>query len=288
MINAFTGKFKSFDGTEIYYESRGQGDPIVFVYGIACLMNHWHHQVSFFSKNYQVITFDLRGHHRSGIPEDQSRLNLHSIARDIPVLLRELGLTQAHFVGHSFGAQVLLSAYDQAPSIFKSITFVNGFAKNPLKGMFGLDVVEPFFHGVKNMYAKFPEILTELWRVSTDNPLSQIGAGLVGGFNLSRTEFKDIEIYARGVSHLSLAVLIPYFEDMMSFQGDLVAEKISCPALILSGDKDNVTPQKFQVELHERIKGSQFVVVPYGSHCTQLDFPDYTNLKIKEFIQSTK
>ena len=135
MINAFTGKFKSFDGTEIYYESRGQGDPIVFVYGIACLMNHWHHQVSFFSKNYQVITFDLRGHHRSGIPEDQSHLNLHSIARDIPVLLRELGLTQAHFVGHSFGAQVLLSAYDQAPSIFKSITFVNGFAKNPLKGM---------------------------------------------------------------------------------------------------------------------------------------------------------
>ena len=65
LIEKKTGYYKAFDGTPIYYETRGSGEPIVFIYGIACLMNHWHHQVEFFSKTHQVILFDIRGHHKS-------------------------------------------------------------------------------------------------------------------------------------------------------------------------------------------------------------------------------
>jgi pimeloyl-ACP methyl ester carboxylesterase len=102
------------------------------------------------------------------------------------------------------------------------------------------------------------------------------------------TQFKDIEIYARGLSQTSLGVFIPYFEDMMNFAGEKVAAKIQKPALIISGDKDMVTPLKFQEELHNLIRGSQFVRVPYGSHCTQLDFPDYINLRIEKFLSELK
>ena len=63
MINVQSGFVRSYDGTPIHYEVRGKGEPIVFVYGIACLMNHWHYQVEYFSQFRQVITFDLRGHH---------------------------------------------------------------------------------------------------------------------------------------------------------------------------------------------------------------------------------
>ena len=50
-ISVETGYFESFDGTKIYYETRGKGKPLVFVYGIGCLFNHWAHQVKYFSKN---------------------------------------------------------------------------------------------------------------------------------------------------------------------------------------------------------------------------------------------
>lgn len=284
-ISKTTGQFQSFDGTSIYYEVRGEGEPMIFVYGIACLINHWHFQIEHFSKNFKVIVFDIRGHHKSAVPKNPENLSLAAIAQDLPFLFREIGIKKAHFVGHSFGAQALLQAYDETPEIFLSLIFINGFAKNPIKGMFGLDVVEPFFHFVKAQYQKHPAIIDQLWKRAVENPFAAIAAGLAGGFNLKLTQYKDIEIYTRGVAQTSLGVFIPLFEDMMLFQGETVAAKIQLPTLIISGEQDLVTPQKFQKELHAEIDGSQFIQIPYGSHCTQLDFPDYVNLKIDEFLE---
>jgi pimeloyl-ACP methyl ester carboxylesterase len=73
---------------------------------------------------------------------------------------------------------------------------------------------------------------------------------------------------------------------MMAFDGTAVANSIRCPVLIMSGERDFVTPQNYQRELHHNIAGSEFVSIPYGSHCCQLDFPDFVNLKIQKFIDS--
>ena len=288
MIQVQSGTFHSFDDVPIYYEIRGQGEPVIFVYGIACLINHWHYQLEYFSQNFQTVAFDIRGHHKSGIPENLENLTLDAIAKDIAPMMRELGLKKAHFVGHSFGAQVILKTFDLFPELFQSITFINGFSKNPIKGMFGLDIVEPLFYYAKTLHEKSPAALTEFWKILVDNPLSKFGLGIVGGFNLKHTQLKDIEIYTRGVAHLPMKILIPYFEDMMSYQGESAAKKIDVPTLIVSGDKDMVTPQTFQTELHQLIKGSELFVVPYGSHCTQLDFPDYINLLLEKFFLSHK
>lgn len=287
-IPATEGKFISFDDTPIFYEERGKGEGVVFVYGLACLINHWHFQIDYFSQHFKSVAFDIRGHHKSGVPDDIQNLNLESSANDISYLLRHLGIKKAHFIGHSLGAQTILKTYEIYPEIFKSISFVNGFAKNPIKGMFGLDVVEPFFNFVKEQFAKNPEMLEGLWKATVKNPISMWGAGLLGGFNLKLTQFKDIEIYAQGVANVPLAVFIKFFEEMMSFDGEAVAAKISVPTLIISGENDKVTPLSFQKHLHEIIKGSELVTVPYGSHCTQLDFPDYINLKIDKFLHSIK
>ncbi len=284
LIQLNTGTFKSYDGTSIYYEVRGKGEPIVFVYGIACLMNHWKYQIDHFSKKFQVISFDLRGHHQSGAPIDNQELTLAAIGKDLSCLMRTLGLKKAHFVGHSFGVPVMLAAYGDSPSMFKSLSFVNGFSKNPIKGMFGLDVVEPLFHFVKSQFEKNPTLWNAFWRAAVDNQLAMFFSTIAGGFNFQLTPFKDIEIYAKGVSQIPLEIFLPLFEDMMAFNGDPIASTISRPTLIMSGQKDMVTPQKFQNDLHALISGSQFITIPYGSHCCQLDFPDYVNLKLEEFL----
>jgi pimeloyl-ACP methyl ester carboxylesterase len=286
LIGMSSGTFDSYDGTKIYYEVRGKGEPIVFVYGIACLTNHWRYQIDHFAKNYQVISFDLRGHHQSSIPKDPLQLTLRAIGKDLSYLLRTLGLKQAHFVGHSFGVPAMLAAYQDSPAIFKSLAFINGFSKNPIKGMFGLDVVEPFFHFVKAQFEQNPLLWNSLWKAAVDNPLSMWLSTLAGGFNFRVTQFKDIEIYAKGVSQIPLEVFLPLFEDMMRFQGDSIAESISRPTLVMSGEQDMVTPQKFQRDLHSRIAHSSLITIPYGSHCCQLDFPDYVNLKLEEFLET--
>lgn len=282
-IEKSTGWYQSFDGTPIYYETRGDGELVVFVYGIACLINHWHHQVRDISQNHKTIVFDLRGHHRSQPVMDRNNLTMESLGRDLVGLIKEVGGGRAHVVGHSFGAPVILEAYKLDPSVFRSICFINGFAKNPIKGMFGLDVIEKFYFFVKAAYEKTPEVWNTIWRMAVDNPLAMRIAALAGGFNLHLTHFKDIEVYARGVAHMELPIFLKLFEEMMSFDGSAILPTITVPTLIISGENDRVTPKSFQHDMKRDIPKAEFLSVPYGSHCTQLDFPDFVDLKMTEF-----
>lgn len=278
------GYFTSYDGHQIYYETRGKGEPIIFVYGIACLINHWNHQIDYFSKTHQSIAFDLRGHHKTMRPANTQFLSLEALGKDLKALLNHLQVPKAHFVGHSFGAQVLLSGYQHHPEIFESITFINGFATNPIKEMFGLGVVEKFYYFLKSNYSQNPALWKTLWKLSIENPLAVPLTSIAGGFNIKLTSLKDIQVYAKGVANIDLEVFFHLFEELMAFDGNSILSSIDCPALIISGENDKVTPLKFQEDIAHRITNAEFLKVPYGSHCTQLDFPDYVNLRLEKFF----
>ena len=283
-IEKTTGTFKAIDGTPIYYEVRGQGEPIVFIYGIACLMNHWHYQVEHFSKTNKVILFDIRGHHKSTPVANINNMKFEHLASDLNGLLGHLGIEKAHMVGHSFGVPYLIKTYEQFPEIFKSVTFINGFARNPLKKLFGVEFVEPLFNFLREQHRKSPDLWTALWRGMIDNPIAFQLAALAGGFNLRLTQFKDIEMYGRGVSRLELPLFFELFEQLLQFDGNSILPTITCPTLILAGDKDMLTPPAYQTEMHALISGSELMKIPYGSHCSQLDFPEFVNLKLADFI----
>lgn len=252
LISKTNGYFKALDGTKIYYETKGQGEPLVLVYGIACLLNHWHHQVDFFSKSYKVITFDIRGHHKSTPVKDFSNLSMEHIAFDIRGLLKHLGYEQADFVGHSFGGPCLLKTYEQFPEIFKSLTFINGFAKNPLQKIMGFDVIEPIYHFLKDQYKKSPDLANSLWKALIDNPFALQIMALAGGFNIRLTQYKDIEMYCRGVARLELPIFFELFNHIFSFDGTDILFDIDKPCLIIAGEKDFITPSTIQKSMADR------------------------------------
>lgn len=280
-----TGSFRSFDGTRIYYESRGEGPPIVLNYGIGCLINHWRHQIRHFSKTHRVIAYDYRAHHLSEIPENRENLNVDAMAQDLKGLMDHLEIPRASVWGHSFGAQMLVRHYDLFPEQVESLVFVNGFVQNPLHGMFGSDVTQSAFQLFKSGYEVLPETLSYLWKLGLQNPLAVHLSALAGGFNLQLTSLKDIEIYARGIAAMDLSAFLKIFESMLNYDGKPVLERIEAPTLIIGGKQDTVTPLKHQEEIHQLIKGSEFCMVPYGSHCTQLDMPELVNLKIEKFLE---
>ena len=285
LIKKETGYFKSFDGTQIYYEVRGEGDPIVFIYGIGCLMNHWHLQAEFFAKTHQVILFDIRGHHKSTPVANPANMTYEHLAFDLQGLLKHLGHKKAHIVGHSFGAPYLLKTYEQFPEIFMSLVFINGFARNPLKKLFGFEFVVPLFAFIRASYAKSPDLWSTLWRQMIDNPVAFQLAALAGGFNIRLTQFKDIEMYGRGISRIELPLFFELFQQLLDFDGQEILARINKPALIIAGEKDFLTPPEFQKEMSRGIHNAEFLLIPYGSHCSQLDFPDYINLKMAEFFR---
>ena len=52
----------------LYYEVAGQGQTLAFIHGLGSSTRDWEFQIPAFSKKYQVVTFDLRGHGQSAKP----------------------------------------------------------------------------------------------------------------------------------------------------------------------------------------------------------------------------
>jgi len=285
-IEKKTGSFKSFDGAEIYYEIRGQGKPIVFCYGIACLFNHWTHQLQYFSQNYQTIVFDYRGHHKTPVPEDKSNLSIEAIGKDLIGLFEHLGIEKAPIISHSFGSQVLLSAYTERPDIFEKIIMINGIFRNPFALLASADKIIKGINQVKKIYNQFPEIVTTVWEYGVQSPLAVPISGWLGGFNVSKTAQKDIEIYTRGVAGMDIRVFLTLFEDMVRFDQTDLLKSVAAPTLIIAGSKDAVTPVEDQRRFESDIPDSELYIVPYGSHCVQLDFPDMVNSQIQMFVEA--
>jgi pimeloyl-ACP methyl ester carboxylesterase len=250
-----------------------------------CTINHFHHQIRHFSGAYQTIYLDYRGHQRTPIPADRTHLSIDAIAQDFRTLLDLLGHSSATFVGHSMGVQVLLRTFDRFPDMFRGLVLINGFAKNPLTsnmgGQLGVELMRLFREGQKML----PETTNFLWKLAANNPLSLHVSALAGGFNLHLSKFKDLEIYGRGVASVDLDVFLAFFEQMLNYDATPVLERIQIPTLIIGGSKDAVTPPINQELLHTKIKGSELLIIPYGSHCTQLDLPDFVNLKMEKFLR---
>jgi pimeloyl-ACP methyl ester carboxylesterase len=285
-VHKKSGYFESFDGTRIYYELRGQGKPLVFVYGIACLMNHWHLQTTYFSQNYQTIMFDFRGHHFSDIPKDKKNLSIEALAKDLIALCEYLGIEDGVFLGHSFGTEVILKAYLIKPELFKACCFIGGTFSNPFAHLMSVEKLKEVLLYAKKAYNASPGLMTSFWKWGVTNPVSVFLSAIVGGFNLKQTATKDIEIYAQGVANIDLRVFLTLFEELIEhdYTPDLV--KLKAPTLVIAGENDSLTPSHKQVEVTNALPQGDLYLIPAGSHCVQLDFPDLVNPRIDTFLRA--
>ena len=53
--------FATEDNCRLYYEVRGQGQPVVFIHGWSVNRHFFKKQIPAFAKTYQVVSYDLRG-----------------------------------------------------------------------------------------------------------------------------------------------------------------------------------------------------------------------------------
>src|SRR5579885_3429191 len=121
------------DGVEIYYEVHGKGTPILLSHGYSATSQMWAGQIEPLSKNYQLITWDMRGHGQSDYPADQSAYSEEATVGDMAAILDAVGAKKAIVGGLSLGGYMSLAFYRVHPERVNALLIIDtgpGFKKD--------------------------------------------------------------------------------------------------------------------------------------------------------------
>jgi len=110
------GGYAAVNGLHVYYETHGDGRPLVLLHGgVLTLDRTFGPVLPALAKNHQVIGIELQGH---GHTADAERdMTLENLASDVEVLLAQLGIGQADFFGFSLGGMVSLELTIRHPGL---------------------------------------------------------------------------------------------------------------------------------------------------------------------------
>lgn len=101
------GYYTSFDGTKIYYETSGNGFPVLLIHGFSGTSQGWKRGKLYDDlqkAGYKVIVIDQRGNGRSDKPHTDAGYTNDAEAKDIMGLMTSLNIKQYDVVGYSRGS----------------------------------------------------------------------------------------------------------------------------------------------------------------------------------------
>jgi non-heme chloroperoxidase len=266
------------DGTQLYYNDWGTGQPVVFSHGWPLSADAFEDQMWFLaSKGYRCIAHDRRGHGRSSQPLHGNDMDTY--ADDLAALVAALDLNKAIHVGHSTGGgevaryigrhgtrrvakAVLIGSV--TPLMLKTPANPGGTPMEAFdqiragvladRSQFFMDLTMPFY-GYNRPGAKVSQgVRDAFWRQG-------MMAGLPAAYDCIKA-FSETDLT----------------EDL---------KKFDVPTLILHGDDDQMVPIGASALLAAKlVKGATLKVLPGLSHGMCTINKDQINAELYAFIKS--
>ncbi|MCW5633012.1 MAG: alpha/beta hydrolase [Rubrivivax sp.] len=264
------------DGREAYAYTGGKAFDatlpcIVFIHGAGndhsgfTLLARW-----FAHHGHAVLAVDLPGHMRSAGP---LLPDVAAYARWVLALLDAAGVREAALVGHSLGSLIALEAAGLAPERARRLVLI-GTA-------FPMKVSDTLLDTARERPAAAMAMVTA-WGIPTLAPKPGYpgpGAWLHGG-----ALALDRRVQAAGeAAEPGRNVFLHGFEVCNAYRGGLAAAaRVTCPATLVLGEKDIMTPPRATKELAAALK-ARVRMVPSGHHqLTQT--PDATLAALRDAL----
>lgn len=257
---------------QLWYETFGEGEPLVMIMGLGGVIQAWSLQIAEFAKQYRLICMDNRGAGRSDKPKGPYAIE--AFAEDLATVLDDAGVESAHVLGVSMGGLIAQEFYHRHPRRVRSL----------ILGCTGVGPSDPA------AIPPQPHVNAALRLDRRSEPLEKVTEAMARAFYHPSYLEKIPDLIARLVKINEAIPQPPH-----AFEGQLRAchthtpnsprlKDIRVPTLVLHGEHDDVWPLGNARYLAEHIPQAELVVIPDSAHMFMIEKPREFNQAVLEFL----
>lgn len=260
------------NGISINYEIQGQGENLILIHGAFDNLNMWYNQVPVLSKNYRVITYDIRGFGKTESREAEYSVSLFT--EDLYQFTKAIGIDKAICIGFSLGGSIAVQLATENPELVKAIVLSNSSA--------GLAIATPSPEAMQ----RGQQILELLDKgdIKTAAELMASAAFSPDFKSKNPVEFeKFVNSKLQNDPHQLAQV-------MRSLRGGTSApdiSKLKCPVLLVIGEHDSGMGPERGKQLQQMIPNSKLVILAAG-HSSPFEAAEEFNRAVLEFLSELK
>jgi 3-oxoadipate enol-lactonase len=249
----------------IFYEIRGQGDPVILLNGAMANTTSWNLQTpSLLANDYKVILMDFVGQGQSDKPRTKYRMAQH--VDEVAAVLDAAGVEKAHVVGVSYGGEVALLCGINTPNRIRSLVVANSVSSvdRSIRGRADRWLLASRFRSGRI-----------LWQIVYPDLYSS-------GFLEKNWDF--VAKTAPSFDLLDFEGLIEILKAFMELDITDQLGKIGAPTLVLTSDEDRTKPERYSEMMHEKIAGSEIKIIHGAGHLAMWEKPEEFNGAILDFL----
>jgi 3-oxoadipate enol-lactonase len=252
---------------DLYYETYGQGEPLIFISGYTSDHSLWETVLGGFTDKYQVIIFDNRGAGQSSDKPDYP-YTAQVMADDTIGLIKALDFQRVHIVGHSFGSCVAQTLAVKHPDYVKSIILINTLLKPQPR----LEL--------------FAETRLELVKAAmADAIITKITSMLSFSNEYLAKAHRMEQLVKIGLTPITTQGMQHQMDGLLAFDSRQWSASIKKPCLIICADEDLIAGVDDSQQLQKTIADAEYFCFKKVGHVPMVEQPELFNKVVLQFLQ---
>jgi pimeloyl-ACP methyl ester carboxylesterase/predicted glycosyltransferase len=281
--------FVERDGQRLFYELYGEGEQTVFLAPTWSLVHsrHWKMQIPYLARHFRVLTMDGLGNGRSDRCHEPHRYAAAEFARDCLAVMDATGTERALMAALSRGAQFLLALARLAPERMAGAAFIGPmfpYTPSHLR-LLRVPPIRAQFLRPQPAYRWWGRMNGVHWR--EDYPAFAdwfISRCLPEPHSTKAIE--DGVGWALDTDPETLIATMPTMLDGCDRRTlRELAQGIDCPVLVVSGERDKITPPRDARALARLCGQGRLEVVRRAGHFPHARKPVQVNLALRDFAE---
>jgi 3-oxoadipate enol-lactonase len=260
--------YADLNTSKIYYETHGEGEPLLCISGLGSDCNEWCLLTSRLSSKYKVIVFDnlLVGKTETILDS----ISIQTMANETKKFIDYLGIERTNIIGQSMGGMIAISLAAQFPSMINKLILQATLPKLNEYGNCFIHTVQEIFASELSTNLKVDSLLLLILTYNFFKHPERI-TGLREGLKSSLSGL-DVNRYHKQ-SKVCLSA------DVTENLVDIKAE-----TLLISAELDNISPPNEMMKMMAQIKKSKLKIINQASHGLQIEQPNQICDYIFDFL----